>query len=52
MARGRNNQGFRKQTLDIFIRPFLEQENTQEREAFLRAREIIKPLQDETWKLA
>jgi len=52
MARVRNNQGFRKKALDLHIRPYLEQENTQEREAFLRAREIIKPLQDETWKLA
>jgi len=52
MARVRNNQGYRKKVLDIFIRPYLEQENTQEREAYLQAREIIKPLQDETWKLA
>jgi len=52
MARVRNNQGYRKKVLDIFIRPFLEQENTQEREAYLQAREVIKPLQDETWQLA
>ena len=52
MARVRNNQGFRSKTLNVFIRPYLEQENTQEREAFLSAREVIKPLQDETWKLA
>ena len=52
MARVRNNQGYRKKVLDIFIRPYLEQENTQEREAFLQARESVKPLQDETWKLA
>jgi len=52
MARVRNNQGYRKKVLDVFIRPYLEQENTQEREAFLQAREMIKPLQDETWKLA
>jgi len=52
MARVRNNQGYRKKVLDIFIKPYLEQENTQEREAFLQAREVIKPLQDETWKLA
>ena len=52
MARVRNNQGYRKKVLDIFIRPYLEQENTQEREGYLQAREIIKPLQDETWKLA
>jgi len=52
MARVRNNQGFRKKALDLHIRPYLEQENTQEREAYLQAREVIKPLQDETWKLA
>ena len=52
MARVRNNQGYRKKVLDIFVRPYLEQENTQEREAFLQAREIVKPLQDEKWKLA
>jgi len=52
MARVRNNQGYRKKALDLHIRPYLEQENTQEREAFLQAREVIKPLQDETWKLA
>jgi len=52
MARVRNNQGYRKKVLDIFIRPFLEQENTQEREGYLQAREIIKPLQDKTWQLA
>ena len=34
------------------MRPYLEQENTQEREAYLQARESIKPLQDKTWKLA
>ena len=52
MARIRNNQGHRSKILNIFMRPFLEQENTQEREAFLGAREKIKPLQDATWKLA
>ena len=52
MARVRNNQGNRKKILDVFIRPYLEQENTQEREAFLQARERVKPLQDEKWKLA
>jgi len=52
MARVRNNQGNRKKILDVFIRPYLEQENTQEREAFLQARESVKPLQDEKWKLA
>jgi len=52
MARVRNNQGYRKKVLDIFIKPALEQEDTQEREAYLQAREIMKPLQDETWNLA
>jgi len=52
MARVRNNQGNRKKILDVFIRPYLEQENTQEREAYLQARETVKPLQDKTWKLA
>jgi len=52
MARVRNNQGFRKKALDLHIRPYLEQEHTQEREAFFQAREIIKPLQDKTWELA
>ena len=52
MARVRNNQGHRTKALNLHIRPYLEQENTQEREAFLQAREMIKPLQDETWKLA
>jgi len=52
MARVRNNQGYRKKIADIFIRPYIEQENTQEREAYLIAREKIKPLQDATWSLA
>jgi hypothetical protein len=52
MARVRNNQGYRKKIADIFIRPYIEQENTQEREAYLQAREIVKPMQDEKWKLA
>jgi len=52
MARVRNNQGHRNKVLNIFMRPYLEQEDTQEREAFLQARETIKPLQDKTWKLA
>ena len=52
MARVRNNQGNRKKIADVFIRPYIEQEDTQEREAFLQAREKIKPLQDQTWKLA
>ncbi len=34
------------------MRVHLEQENTQEREKFLQLRESMKPLQDQTWKLA
>ena len=52
MARVRNNQGHRNKILNVFMRPFLEQEYTQEKEAFDQAREKIKPLQDQTWKLA
>jgi len=52
MARVRNNQGHRSKILNVFMRPFLEQEHTQEREAFLQARETVKPLQDKTWQLA
>jgi len=52
MARVRNNQGHRAKILNVFMRPYLEQEETQEREAFLQARETIKPLQDKTWQLA
>jgi len=52
MARVRNNQGHRNKILNVFMRPYLEQENTQEREAYLQAREIVKPLQDKTWELA
>jgi len=52
MARVRNNQGHRAKILNVFMRPFLEQELTQEKEAFDQAREIIKPLQDKTWQLA
>jgi len=52
MARVRNNQGHRSKILNVFMRPYLEQEHTQEKEAFDQAREIIKPLQDKTWELA
>ena len=52
MARVRNNQGHRSKILNIFMRPYLEQEHTQEKEAFDQARETIKPLQDKTWQLA
>jgi len=34
------------------MRVHLEQENTQEKEGFLKAREDMKPLQDKTWELA
>ena len=37
MARVRNNQGHRAKILNVFMRPYLEQENTQEREAFSRS---------------
>jgi len=52
MARVRNNQGHRNKILNVFMRPYLEQENTQEKEAFDQARETVKPLQDKTWELA
>jgi len=52
MARVRNNQGHRSKILNVFMRPYLEQEHTQEKEAFDQAREKIKPLQDKTWQLA
>jgi len=52
MARVRNNQGHRSKILNVFMRPYLEQEHTQEKEAFDQAREKIKPLQDQTWQLA
>jgi len=52
MARVRNNQGHRSKILNVFMRPYLEQENTQEREGYLQARETVKPLQDKTWELA
>jgi hypothetical protein len=52
MARVRNNQGHRAKIANVFIRPYIEQEDTQEREAYLQARETVKPLQDKTWKVA
>jgi len=52
MARVRNNQGHRSKILNVFMRPYLEQEHTQEREGYLQARETVKPLQDKTWQLA
>jgi len=52
MARVRNNQGHRSKILNVFMRPYLEQEHTQEKEAFDQARETVNPLQDKTWELA
>ena len=51
MARVRLNQEYRNKIANR-MRVHLEQENTQEKEKFLQAREEMKPLQDETWKLA
>jgi len=47
----RLNQEYRNKIANR-MRVHLEQENTQEKEKFLQAREDMKPLQDETWKLA
>ncbi len=51
MARIRLNQEYRNKIANR-IRVHLEAENTQEKEAFFKAREEMKPLQDITWKLA
>ena len=51
MARVRLNQEYRNKIANR-MRVHLEQEETQEKEKFYQAREMIKPLQDETWKLA
>jgi len=51
MARLRLNQEYRTKIANR-MRVHLEQENTQEKEKFFQARERMKPLQDETWKLA
>ncbi len=51
MSRIRLNSEYRNKIANR-MRLHLEQENTQEKEAFFQARETIKPLQDETWKLA
>jgi len=51
MARIRLNQEYRNKIANR-MRVHLEQENTQEKELYLQAREEIKPLQDITWKLA
>jgi hypothetical protein len=51
MARIRLNQEYRNKIANR-MRVHLEQEDTQEKEAFFKAREEMKPLQDITWKLA
>ena len=51
MARLRLNQEYRNKIANR-MRVHLEQENTQEKENFFQLREKMKPLQDETWKLA
>jgi len=51
MARIRLNQEYRNKIANR-MRVHLEQENTQEKEKYLKAREEMKPLQDLTWKLA
>ena len=51
MARIRLNQEYRNKIANR-MRVHLEAEDTQEKEAYLKAREEIKPLQDITWKLA
>jgi hypothetical protein len=47
----RLNQEYRNK-IATRMRVHLEQEDTQEKEDFFQKRESIKPLQDETWKLA
>jgi len=51
MARVRLNQEYRNK-ISNRMRVHLEQEETQEKEKFFLARENMKPLQDQTWKLA
>ena len=51
MSRVRLNSEYRNKIANR-MRVHLEQENTQEKEGYLQAREKMKPLQDETWKLA
>jgi len=51
MSRVRLNQEYRNKIANR-MRVHLEQEDTQEKEKFFQARENMKPLQDETWKLA
>ena len=51
MARIRLNQEYRNKIANR-MRVHLEQEDTQEKELYLKAREEMKPLQDKTWELA
>ena len=51
MSRIRLNQEYRNKIANR-MRVHLEQEDTQEKEAYLKAKEEMKPLQDITWKLA
>jgi len=51
MSRIRLNQEYRNKIANR-MRVHLEQENTQEKEKFFVLRENMKPLQDQTWKLA
>ena len=51
MSRIRLNQEYRNK-ISNRMRVHLESENTQEREKFMQLRENMKPLQDQTWKLA
>jgi hypothetical protein len=51
MSRIRLNQEYRNK-IATRMRVHLEQEDTQEKEKFFQARESMKPLQDETWKLS
>jgi len=51
MSRVRLNQEYRNKIANR-MRVHLEQEDTQEKEKFYQLREQMKPLQNETWKLA
>ena len=51
MSRIRLNQEYRNKIANR-MRVHLEQEETQEKEKFFQLREQMKPLQDQTWKLA
>ena len=51
MSRVRLNSDYRNKIANR-MRVHLESEDTQEKEAFFKAREEMKPLQDITWKLA